>query len=203
MFESASAFNQVLCWTIPDASITFKMFTSSAGSLRADCFKCVAGEYRIDEDTCDLCPSGTYAVQPTGGTSGAVTCTACANSSDISIKGSDSESDCQPACSSGLLLAPTKDKQSAFCNSSCPSSTTADANGMTCSANLCEAGSFFIGGVCRLCPVGFYQPTSNLQARCDACPGGTYSNEEGALSCMKCDNGTYSAPAATECLPVS
>ena len=203
MFYSSSAFNQVLCWTIPESSFTVDMFGKSLGSVRLDCFKCIAGEYRVDEDTCRLCPSGTYAKQPTSGSSGAVTCTACSNSSDISIKGSDSEIDCRPACGPGLLLAPREDGMSAFCNSSCPPWTKADANGKTCSMKVCGAGSFAIRGVCRLCPAGFYQPISN-QTSCDACPGGKYaSSEEGAVSCLKCDNATYSTPAATECLFVS
>ena len=203
MFRSASAFNQVLCWTIPELSVTTDMFKNSPGSVRSDCFKCVAGEYRVDENTCDLCPSGTYAKQPTSGSSGAVTCTACSDSSDISIKGSDSEIDCRPACSPGLLLAPGKDDTSAFCNASCPSWTKADADGETCSLKFCEAGSYSIGDVCRLCPAGLFQPLSN-QSRCETCPAGTHSShEEGSVSCIKCDNVTYSAPAATECLSVS
>ena len=170
--------------------------------MRSGCFKCVAGEYRVDENTCNICPSGTYAEQPVPGSSGASTCRACANASDISIKGSDSESDCRPVCSQGLLLAPTKDRLSNFCNASCPSWTAADPNGMTCSNRICEAGSFRIRGVCRFCQMGYYQSQSN-QTSCDACLGGRYTSEEGSASCQECNNETYSAPASTECSPVS
>ena len=202
MFKNAFSFSRNLCWSISTTSTTANMFTSSVGSVRSDCFKCLAGEYRVDEETCDLCPIGTYANQPTSGSTGALTCTACPNSSHISIKGSDSENDCRAACSSGLLLAPTEN-QSAFCTSSCPSWSTADSNGMTCSNIFCEAGSFSIGEVCRLCPVGFHQPALNQKVSCDACPGGRYSSEEGAVSCIKCKNATYSLSSSTECLSVS
>ena len=181
--------------------MTTDMFKNSAGSIRPDCLKCLTGEYRVDEDTCDLCPSGTYAKQPTSGSSGAVKCTACTNSSHITSMGSDSEDDCRPACSSGLLLAPTEDKQSVFCNASCPSWTRADSNGVTCNS-ICEAGSFAMRSTCRACRVGYHQSVAN-QTRCEACRAGRYSSEEGATSCVNCVNATYSLPASHECLIVS
>ena len=160
----------------------YAMFTASGGgSISNDCLQCGAGQYRVDENTCSSCPIGSFAEQPTLGSSGAVACTACANSSHISFVGSDSETDCRPACGPGLLLAPTFDEESTFCTASCPSGTTPDRSNVTCTNILCAPGTYDNGTSCR------------------SCPAGRFSSGEGALLCDECDEDKYSLPASVDC----
>ena len=78
MFRGAAAFSHTLCWNDISAADTGAMFSNSGGgSVRGDCAQCGAGEYRVNPDTCTLCPAGSFAPIPLTGTSGAVSCTDC------------------------------------------------------------------------------------------------------------------------------
>jgi surface protein len=138
MFKDSS-FSKTICWNDISLADTSKMFQNSVGgSVRTDCLQCVTGTYRVDPDTCDPCPEGTYAPIPPYGVSGAVECLPCPIGSSNAATGQGSCFLCnvgtfQPGTGQSSCLP-------------CPGGFFGPAVGQASCNDACSSGMYSTGG---------------------------------------------------------
>ena len=163
----------------------------AAGKLsstdRTFCTDCAAGEYALNQTSCERCEPGRYAPQALTGS-----CIDCGMGHYTNLQLGSTL--CLP-CAAG-----TVDSTGVAVGncSRCSPGTYAIAVGLTACAD-CEAGKFADASgssSCTACSAG-YAAAADAATACVACAPGYFVARAGATECAACDQKTYSAESAS------
>jgi sugar lactone lactonase YvrE len=189
--------------------------TAAGANSSATCTPCAPGSFSASltgAAVCSLCLPGTYAIAgasactpcPSGAFSGggASSCAACPLGSAASLTGSTSCTN----CSAGYYADTPGAPQCTPCPSGRYSNSPAQISLSSCS--FCPAGSYNpssgqTSSGCISCSPGKFSSSAGASdaTQCSSCAPGSIASTSGSTSCSLCQQGTYTSPEATSCLP--
>jgi hypothetical protein len=82
----------------------------------------------------------------------------------------------------------------------CPTGSAPVVTGSGTLCKVCETGSAFKNGKCRVCPAAQYTDRDGA-TKCLPCPAGTINGYEGAFKCAACPPGSVPTPDKKACAP--